>query len=153
MKTKKYTEQEFIEAVKASHSIRQVLIKLNVQPYGGNYQVAHKNIKELKLDTSHFTGQAWNKNKKTGPRRPTEDYLSNEHLISSHKLRLRLLKEKYFDHKCYGCNLTTWNDQPIPLELEHKDGDNKNNNIENLTLLCPNCHAQTATYRRCKSIQ
>lgn len=152
MKTRKYTEQEFIKAVKNSYSIRQVLIKLNVQPYGGNYQVAKKNIKELKLDTSHFKGQGWNLGKHYPPR-PIEIYLSNEKPISSHKLRLRLLKEEYFDHKCYQCNLTHWNEQPIPLELEHKDGNNKNNKIENLTLLCPNCHAQTPTYRRAKSSQ
>lgn len=149
MKTKKYTEKELINAVQNSFSIRQVLINLNVQPYGGNYQVLKRNIKALNLDTSHFKGQGWNRGNYS-PRRPITEYLNNKYQISSHKLRLRLLKEKYFDHKCYNCNLTHWNDQPIPLELEHKDGNNKNNKLENLTLLCPNCHAQTPTYRRRK---
>lgn len=50
-------------------------------------------------------------------------------------------------HKCQSCNLETWLDEPIPLELEHSDGDNKNNVKENLLLLCPNCHAKTVYYR------
>lgn len=50
-------------------------------------------------------------------------------------------------HKCQSCNLETWLDEPIPLELEHTDGDNKNNVKENLLLLCPNCHAKTTYYR------
>jgi hypothetical protein len=147
MRTKKYSKEDLIDAVSNSKSIRQTLIKLNVSPHGGNYRVIKNNIKELNIDTSHFTGHGWNKGKKFGPKRPIEDYLSNKHKISSHALRLRLLKEGFFEHKCYKCNLETWNDKPIPLELEHKDGKNSNNSIENLTLLCPNCHAQTKTYR------
>jgi len=65
----------------------------------------------------------------------------------SNKLRLRLLEEGYFESKCYNCNLTTWLNNPIPLELEHIDGNPSNNLINNLTLLCPNCHAFTQTYR------
>ena len=150
MRTEKYTEEEFITAVKNSRSIRQLLIKLNVKPFGGNYAVAKGNIKKLNLDISHFKGQGWNKGTHV-PRRPLKDYLSNKHTIASHKLRLRLLKEKVFEHQCYNCGLTTWNNKPIPLELEHIDGDNTNNNLNNLTLLCPNCHAQTSTYRRRKT--
>jgi hypothetical protein len=48
---------------------------------------------------------------------------------------------------CESCNLTEWLNEPIPLELEHCDGDNKNNIKENLLLLCPNCHAKTKFYR------
>lgn len=50
-------------------------------------------------------------------------------------------------HKCESCGLTEWKSQPIPLELEHIDGDNKNNTKENLQLLCCNCHALTPTWR------
>ena len=51
------------------------------------------------------------------------------------------------DFICSRCNLTEWLGQLIPLELEHIDGDNSNNSLENLCLLCPNCHALTPTYR------
>lgn len=53
-------------------------------------------------------------------------------------------------HCCEECTVSIWNDKPITLELEHIDGDNKNNNKDNLKLLCPNCHSQTPTWRRAK---
>jgi hypothetical protein len=56
-----------------------------------------------------------------------------------------LLQER--GHVCERCGLTEWLGDPIPLELEHSDGDNKNNQKENLLLLCPNCHAKTEYYR------
>jgi hypothetical protein len=56
-----------------------------------------------------------------------------------------LIKER--GHCCEKCKNSIWNDTPIPLELEHCDGNNKNNIKENLLLLCPNCHAQTKFYR------
>jgi hypothetical protein len=56
-----------------------------------------------------------------------------------------LLQER--GHRCENCNLESWLGEPIPLELEHCDGDNKNNQKENLLLLCPNCHARTKFYR------
>ena len=150
MRFNKYTKDELIEAVKVSKSIRQVLILLNVSPHGGNYRVINNYIKKLNLDTSHFTGQLWNKGRTTGPKRPISDYLSNKYSITSHKLRKRLISEGFFEHKCYHCNNSTWNNKLIPLELEHKDGNHHNNELDNLTLLCPNCHAQTSTYRRRK---
>lgn len=147
MKLKKYTLEELKVAVATSYSKRQVLDKLGIVPAGGNYQTLRKALKEFNLDTSHFKGQGWNKGMKFSPRRDIIEYLSNKYSISSHKLRKRLLSEKYFKSKCYCCNLASWNGKPIPLELEHIDGNHLNNNLNNLTILCPNCHAQTSTYR------
>ena len=48
---------------------------------------------------------------------------------------------------CWQCGINEWLGQPITLELEHSDGDATNNNIDNLKLLCPNCHSQTPTYK------
>ena len=78
---------------------------------------------------------------------PLKEYLANSTDIQSNKVRIKLLKEGYKEHKCECCGLTTWLDQPIPLELHHKDGNRNNNTIENYILLCPNCHAFTDSYR------
>ncbi len=147
MSKKQYTDKQFTEAVKNSGSIRQVLLKLNLAPKGGNYVTVHKNVKRLNLDTSHFHGQVWNKGQNFVPKRPLSDYTSNKHSIKSHSLKIRLIKEEIFIHKCYKCQRTEWNGKPISIELEHIDGNHDNNNLDNLTLLCPNCHAQTDTYR------
>lgn len=141
-----YTEDELREAVKTSGSIRQVLQKLNIIPAGGNYQTTHRRISKLGIDTSHFHGQAWNKDKKIGPKRPIEEYL-NGVPIGSHKLKLRLISEGIKEHKCEECGIVEWRGQLTPIELDHINGNHHDNRLENLRLLCPNCHAQTGTYR------
>lgn len=50
-------------------------------------------------------------------------------------------------NKCEECGITEWNNKTIVFELEHKDGNSENNELTNLSLLCPNCHSQTATYK------
>jgi len=71
----------------------------------------------------------------------------NHRPIQTFKLKHRLIREGILEPKCYRCGLTTWQGLPIPLELEHKNGNPHDNSLDNLTLLCPNCHALTATYR------
>lgn len=66
---------------------------------------------------------------------------------SSSKFKKRLIKEGILEEKCSKCGLgNTWQENPIVLQLEHIDGDHYNNEIENLTILCPNCHSQTSTW-------
>lgn len=145
-----YTKEQLQEAVSDSTSVAQALTILGLVPKGGNYQTFHNKCKLYDVDISHFTGQSWSKNKTFGPKRPLSDYLENKAPIKSHKLKLRLLKENIFDYKCSCCGNTEWNGQPIPLELDHINGNNQDNSLENVRLLCPNCHAQTPTYRRRK---
>ena len=57
----------------------------------------------------------------------------------------RLVAEK--GHRCEVCSNDKWNGKPIPIELDHIDGDPENNDKANLRLICPNCHAQTETYK------
>lgn len=146
-KLRGYTDQQVMDAVASSTSNRQVLAKLGLAEAGGNYKCLKLTFERLKVDTSHFTGKLWNKGKILSPKREVSEYLSNSKSIQSHKLKLRLLKEGIFEPKCYSCDNTEWLEQPIALELEHINGDHSDNTLSNLTLLCPNCHAQTKTYR------
>jgi hypothetical protein len=138
MKLHKYTLEELTQAINESYSLRQVLIKLDVAPYGGNYSILKKAIKHFKLDTSHFKGQAWNKGKKLPAKYSLSDYLENKSYIQSYKLKNRLLENNILKPVCSNCHNEIWLGKPIPLELDHINGVNKDNRLNNLRLLCPN---------------
>jgi len=147
LKLRKYTEVQLREAVASCFSYRQVLLKLGIKAAGGNYKTLQKAIAYFEIDNSHFTGQAWNRGKKIGFKRNINDYLTNKFPIQSSNLRRRLLKEGIFTAICSSCQGTEWQGEPMPLELDHINGCHEDNRLENLRLLCPNCHAQTSTYR------
>ena len=75
------------------------------------------------------------------------EYLDKSIDIQSNKVRKKLLDEGYKEYRCECCGLSEWLNEPIPLELHHKDGNHFNNNLDNFQLLCPNCHAKTSSYR------
>lgn len=110
------------------------------------YRSLQNTLKEFDVDMSHFKQQSWSKGKKLS-KIPIQDYLDNKVQIQSYKLKLKLIKENLLQWKCADCNISQWQGKYIALELEHVDGNHLNNNLSNLKLLCPNCHAQTATYR------
>jgi hypothetical protein len=133
--------------VAASATRREVLEALGLKPAGGNYKMLKRTLEAHQIDTSHFNGRGWSRGKTLGPRRNVLDSLTSGSKVSSHALRNRLLHAGIFEARCYGCDRTTWLGHPIPLELEHINGVHEDNRLENLTILCPNCHALTPTYR------
>jgi 5-methylcytosine-specific restriction endonuclease McrA len=144
-----YSDEQLISAVAQSKSVAQVLGLLGLRPAGGNYKTVQLRMTALGLDASHFTRQGWNRGMKfdARPVRPLSEVLVEGSNYQSFLLRRRLVSEGLKAAQCEECLSTTWNAQPIPLELEHVNGRNDDNRFENLKLLCPNCHAQTPTYR------
>lgn len=77
-----------------------------------------------------------------------DEILKGEHpSYQTYKLKNRMLKEGILDNICSECGISEWNGKSISLELDHIDGVRTNHKLENLRLLCPNCHSQTDTYR------
>ena len=74
-------------------------------------------------------------------------YLNNRVPMQSDKLKIRLINEGYLEPKCAICERNFWIGESIPLQLDHINGNNDDNSLENLRLICPNCHAQTPQYR------
>lgn len=71
--------------------------------------------------------------------------LTKNSKLTTRPIRIWLLKER--DYKCEVCGLLEWQNKPIPIDVDHIDGDHTNNLLSNLRLICLNCHGQTPTYR------
>ncbi len=146
----RYTKEELEIAVNKSKSIASVCRFLNIRPIGGNYKTIKTKILKMKINTSHFTGRGWNVGLKFKPKEKqilSEILVKNSTFVTSYHLKNRLFDEGIKEKKCERCKRTKWLGKPIPLELDHINGDNLDNRIENLKILCPNCHALTPTHR------
>lgn len=147
----KITDEEFIQIVAESFSIAEVIKKCNLIPAGGNYISTKNRIRNLNLSISHFTGAAWNQGHRYRPVKQAqplvEILIENSTFNSTYHLKERLLKEGIKERKCECCGNTEWLGKPISLELHHINGIRNDLRIENLQILCPNCHAFTDNYR------
>jgi hypothetical protein len=65
----------------------------------------------------------------------------------TNKLRIRLIDENIKENKCEVCGITEWNGKFVSFELDHINGVRNDHRLENLRIICPNCHSQTHTYR------
>lgn len=106
---------------------------------------------QYSIDTSHFTGQGWNKGKSFTDETSLiklDDILKENTIFKSNTLKKRLIVSKLKNDICEICGCKNeWMGQPITLELHHINGDHYDNRIENLQILCPNCHSQTRNFR------
>lgn len=145
-----YTDEQYINAVKTSFSWAQTLKKLGLSGVGGGSYSHMKTLaKKLDVDTSHFTGQGWNVNWTFDPRkrRPLNEILViNSDYVNTDRLRQRLIKEGFKKYQCEICRRKKWNGQLIPLELHHINGIRSDHRLQNLQILCPNCHSQTSNW-------
>lgn len=130
-------------AVKESINFTEVLDKLGVSIHGNNYKTLRNILDTNNIDYSHFTGRA---REAANTYIEAAKYLNTDKKIKTSKLKNKLIKENIIENKCDVCGLTTWLNKPIVLQLHHIDGNPSNNSLENLQLLCPNCHSQTDNY-------
>ena len=117
---------------------------------GGNYDQMKKYIKEYSIDVSHFKGRGWNLGLKvtTNPPMPLERILIEGSQFQSFKLKKRLFLEGLKEKKCEECGWAKYTeDGYLPLELDHINGNRHDNRLENLRVLCPNCHSLKPTHR------
>jgi 5-methylcytosine-specific restriction endonuclease McrA len=144
-----YTEEDFVNAVKNNYSVRSCLLALGLNATGGNYTVFKKRVKALGLDTSHFTGQGHLKNRTHdwSKKKTLEEILvADSDYTNRNQIKKRLLTEGLMTYECSSCGIADWQGQPLSLHLDHINGINNDHRLENLRLLCPNCHSQTSTY-------
>ena len=131
--------------VKESDSLSEIFEKLNLCKTGPQYKKLKARLEELKIDTSHFKKHYVNGKMIS---RPITFYLiQNSPSTSTSTIKRRLIKEGLLKNECHECkNTGQWNSKPLSLQLDHINGIRNDNRLENLRILCPNCHSQTHTY-------
>lgn len=121
--------------------------KLGIENVGGeDYKEVRDLAKELSIELKFSYKRNYNFNNK---KMPIEEILvENSNYANRERLKIRLIKEGIKEYKCENpeCGLSEWHGKPISLQLHHINGVHNDNRIENLMLLCPNCHSQTDTY-------
>lgn len=140
------SKEEAEKLVKECYSIADFCRKVGWQPRGDNYKIFHKYVKQYNLDTSHFTGKRTNLGNLLNVGISKEEFFKKDKLIKASDIRKKIFKEGLKENKCEICGLKEWLNKPIKLQIHHIDGDHLNNELDNIQLLCPNCHSQTDNY-------
>lgn len=145
-----YSDDDFLHAIKNSFSIRGALTKLGLAASGGSYKIFNLRAEKLNADRSHFTGAGHLKGKTHNWSKKLaldELLIKNSGRPIYSKQKTRLIKEGLLINSCYKCGLKdSWNNEPLVLQIDHINGDHFDHRIENLRMLCPNCHSQTPTF-------
>tara|TARA_B100000768_G_C11133253_1_gene312730 strand:- start:299 stop:730 length:432 start_codon:yes stop_codon:yes gene_type:complete len=138
----KHNDETFIEVCKNAQSMSKAAAELKM-----HFNTFKRKAVMLGVYKTNQGGKGLSK-KDNGNKINLQDILDGKHpQYQTNKLRIRLIKEGIKEHECESCGIKDWNNNPISLELDHIDGDRTNHSLDNLRILCPNCHSQTSTYR------
>lgn len=138
----KVDDDRFIEVCKNSISMSQACAELKL-----HFNSFKRRAVKLGCYKTNQAGKGIKRNKIEGVI-PLQEILDGKHpQYQTFKLKNRLLKEGLKKNECEVCRLKEWRDVPLNMELDHIDGDRTNHKFKNLRMICPNCHAQTETYR------
>lgn len=133
-------ESKFINICENSKSMREASIKLNLP-----FTTFRRYAKKLGVYKTNQSGKGL---KKAKPKIPLVEIFEGKHpTYKTCHLHKRMVQEGFKEEKCEVCGLTEWLGKSLSFDLHHIDGNNKNHSLENLQMICPNCHSQTSTYR------
>lgn len=144
----KLSDEQFVELLKKSSNISEVLFKLGYTVKGNSWGCSQikRRMLDLNLDYSIFKGKHCVAVVKATKSVKAEDILKENCKHQRNVLRNYVIKNNLIPYKCAICGCTKWQGKTLSLELDHINGLNNDNRLENLRFLCPNCHSQTSTY-------
>ena len=113
---------------------------------GASCKILNRRIKQDNIDISHFKSPSLLR-KSTGEIPLHELLINQSRYVSSSTLKTKVIKAGLLEYKCYICDNNGHHfGKPLVLQLDHINGERNDNRIENLRILCPNCHSQTETF-------
>lgn len=137
------TDEEFIKVVESSKTMAIAAQKLSM-----SYTTFIRKAKTLECYKPNQGGKGVSKQWVSDRAIPLEEIFAGLHpKTHSYKLKHKLYKEGLKTNKCEICGISEWNGKELACELDHIDGNKTNHKLENLRILCPNCHSQTETFR------
>lgn len=151
-------KEEIINIVEISNTIKEALEKLGEKDIGAKRQTFFRVCEYYKIDLTELRNKSKeyvkNRNKENIlSRRNINEYLIENSSISRKNIKKYILSNNIKEYKCEKCgNTGNWNGDTLVLQLDHINGVNNDNRIENLRFLCPNCHSQTDTFANKRSM-
>jgi Zn finger protein HypA/HybF involved in hydrogenase expression len=151
------SKDELQNLLDTCESYSDVMRYFGLNPRNGSVKTLYNRIEVDMLDTSNIDKKKWSIGKRN--RIENKDIFTEKSTTSRSTVKSRIIKGNLIPYKCEECgNTGEWMGKPISLQLEHKNGVNDDNRLDNLCFLCPNCHSQTSTYsgkrnkikRKCK---
>ena len=142
-------EEQFRNLVAASASHSEIMSFFAIKNHGGNYRTVQARIISLDIDTSHLAGKIQSSNlaRKMTKEKLIKEVLIKDSIFNRFFLKKYLVKFDLLEYVCRQCkNKGLWMGETISLQLEHINGINDDNRLDNLCFLCPNCHSQTDTF-------
>ena len=142
----KYTKDFLEKIVLKSTSMWDVVEYSGVNKQEGNYRYIRNLINKYNISTDHFKDQRRGFNRSL---KPLSEYLVKDRFLtlSGNRLKTKLFSAGLKENKCEECGQNEiWRGKKISLILDHKDGDRKNNELNNLRIICPNCNATLDTH-------
>ena len=140
----KIIDSKIIEVCNKAESMAKAAVELGI-----HFNTLKRRAIELGCYSTNPYGKGIKKPKRDGfDKIALSEILSGKHpQYQTNKIRVRLIKEGIKEQKCEVCGIIDWNGKPVSFELDHIDGNRTNHKLENLRIICPNCHSQTETYR------
>jgi 5-methylcytosine-specific restriction endonuclease McrA len=141
----KFSNEEIKNFLQDSYSLWEFCKKVGyVNKSSRVYKVVKNNLNERNIDLKDYPQIS----RKIGYtiKKTNEEVFSENSSYERKDIKKRIIRENLLEYKCEKCGIYEWNKNPLSLQLDHINGINNDNRLENLRFLCPNCHSQTPTW-------